>query len=129
MEVTECVCKAQEKETSEDVPKYHRNLNHNYPNHDNACMLSCCPVQLLAMLWKILPGSSAHEILQARILEWVAMLFSGDLLNPAKEPLSLMSPPLAGRFSTTSATWEAQSRYYCIITDPDSSCPAEPPAK
>ena len=36
-----------------------------------------------------LPGSSVHGILQARILEWVAIPFSRDLLNPEIEPGSL----------------------------------------
>ena len=49
-----------------------------------------------------LPGSSVHGILQARILEWAAML-----LIPRIKPTSLMSPALAGGFFTTSATWEA----------------------
>ena len=31
----------------------------------------------------------------------------GNLPNPGTEPMSLPSPPLAGRFFTTSATWEA----------------------
>ena len=31
----------------------------------------------------------------------------GDLPNPGIEPMSLISPALAGRFFTTSATWEA----------------------
>ena len=35
-----------------------------------------------------LPGSSAHGILQARILEWVAYPFSRDLPNPGIEPRS-----------------------------------------
>jgi len=30
----------------------------------------------------------------------------GDLPNPGTEPTSLMSPALAGRFVTTSTTWE-----------------------
>jgi len=30
----------------------------------------------------------------------------GDLPNPGIEPVSLASPALAGRFFTTSATWE-----------------------
>ena len=34
------------------------------------------------------PGSSVHGILQARILEWVAMSSPGDLPNPGKEPRS-----------------------------------------
>ena len=53
------------------------------------------------------PGSSDHGILQARILEWVAMPPPGDLPDPAIKPLSLMSLALAGGFFTTSATWEA----------------------
>ena len=52
-------------------------------------------------------GSSVHGILQARILEWVAMASPGDLPNPGMEPASLMSPALAGRFFTIRATWEA----------------------
>ena len=32
---------------------------------------------------------------------------SGDLPNPEIEPMSLVSPALAGRFFTTSLTWEA----------------------
>ena len=31
----------------------------------------------------------------------------GDLPDPGIEPVSLMSPALAGKFFTTSATWEA----------------------
>ena len=34
------------------------------------------------------PGSSVHGILQAQILEWVAMPSSSDLLNPGMEPRS-----------------------------------------
>ena len=33
----------------------------------------------------------------------------GDLLDPGIEPTALMSPALAGRFFTTSTTWEAHS--------------------
>ena len=41
----------------------------------------------------------------------------GDFPNPEIEPVSLMSPALAGMFFTTSATWEAQmlnrrAKYY-----------------
>ena len=34
------------------------------------------------------PGSSVHGILQARVLEWVAISFSGDLPYPGIEPES-----------------------------------------
>ena len=32
------------------------------------------------------PGSSVHGILQARVLEWIAIPFSRDLPNPGIEP-------------------------------------------
>ena len=53
------------------------------------------------------PGSSVHGISQARILEWVAMPSSGIFLTQGSN-LGLISSELAGRFFTTSTTWEAQ---------------------
>ena len=53
------------------------------------------------------PGSSVHGILQARILEWVAMRSSRGSSDSGIEHPSVMSPALAGRFFTTSTTWEA----------------------
>ena len=47
------------------------------------------------------PGSSVHGILQAGILEWIAMPFPGDLSDPG---IKFMPPALAGRFFTTSTT-------------------------
>ena len=53
------------------------------------------------------PGSSVHGILQARILEWVAMLsFRGIFLTQGSSQHLLPSPALAGRFFTTSAPGE-----------------------
>ena len=43
----------------------------------------------------------------------------GDLPNPGTEPESLISPALAGRFFTTSTTWEAPA---LIRNKPNSSC-------
>ena len=57
------------------------------------------------------PGESVHGILQARILEWIAMPSSRDLLDPGMEPMSLVSPALAGEFFTASTTWE--TLYIC----------------
>ena len=56
-----------------------------------------------------LPGSSVHGILQARILEWVAMhRLSWDWSGiPRIKPTSLWSAALTGRFFATSVTWEA----------------------
>ena len=57
-----------------------------------------------------LPGSSVLGILQARILEWVAMPSSRGSYDPGIKPTSGLSPGLAGRFFTTSATWEAPNK-------------------
>ena len=54
-----------------------------------------------------LQGSSVHGILQARILEWVAISSYRGSSQSGIESVSLMSPALTGRFFTTSATWEA----------------------
>ena len=51
-----------------------------------------------------LPGFPVHGILQARILEWVAISFSRGSSQPGIEP---MSSALAGRFFTIWATKEA----------------------
>ena len=52
---------------------------------------------------RAMQGSSIHGILQARILDWVAMPFPRDLLNLGIKSASLASPPLADGFFTTSA--------------------------
>ena len=54
-------------------------------------------------------GSPVRGILQAKILEWVAISSSRDLPNPGIKPTSLMPPALAGRFFSTRATWETLS--------------------
>ena len=54
------------------------------------------------------PGPSVHGTLQARILEWVAIL-QGGLPEPGIKHKSLMSLALAGGFFTTSDTWEASN--------------------
>ena len=75
------------------------------------CILSCFScVQLFVTLWTIArPGSSVHGILQARILEWVAMPSSRGSSWPRNEPASLMFLAIAGRFFTTSTTCKALS--------------------
>ena len=62
------------------------------------------------------PVSFFHGIMQARILGVLPFPSPGDLPNPGIEPTSLMSPPLAGRFFTTSATLEADRllNIFCI---------------
>ena len=47
-----------------------------------SCLTLCNPVDCSP------PGSSVHGILQARMLEWVAISFSGDLPDPGIKPRS-----------------------------------------
>ena len=46
------------------------------------CQILCDPMNCSP------PGSSVHGILQARILEWIAISFSRDLPDPGIEPRS-----------------------------------------
>ena len=57
------------------------------------------------------PGSSVHGILQQEYCSGLPFPLPGDLPDPGIEPASLTSPALAGRFSTTSATWEAPAMW------------------
>ena len=93
-----------------------------YAKHSSQCLTHVCACELSLQLCVTLgdtmdcspPGSSLPGVLQARILEWVAMPFSRDSSGPRIEPLSLSSPALAGGFFTNSVTWEAHlthSRY------------------
>ena len=68
--------------------------------------LQLCPNLCVPMDFS-LPGSFVHGILQARILEWVAMPSSRGSSKPRDQTHVSMSPALAGEFFTTSATWEA----------------------
>ena len=69
-------------------------------------LLQPCPTFCEPVTWSP-PGSSVHGILQERIMEWDAMLSSGGSSKSRSLTQSLMSPTLADRFLTTSATWEA----------------------
>ena len=73
----------------------------------HAKSLQSCPTLCIPMHYSP-PGSSVHGILQARILEWVAMPPSWGSSWPRDPTMSLMPPALAGGFFTTSAAWEAQ---------------------
>ena len=65
-----------------------------------SCLTLCNPMDCSP------PGSSVHGILQARILKWVAVLFCrGSSQSRDRTHVSYVYV-LAGRFFTTSATWE-----------------------
>ena len=57
-----------------------------------------------------LPGSAVHGILQARILEWAAISFFKELLDPWNDS----SPALASRFFTT---WAPREDLYPCLTE------------
>ena len=68
-------------------------------------------VQLFATLWTV--GCQAPLSMGFSRQEYWSGLPCpppGDLPNPGTEPMSLMSPALAGGFFPTSATWEALFR-------------------
>ena len=64
------------------------------------------------------PGSSVHGILQARILEWVAMSFSRGSSQPRDWTWVSCT---AGRFFTIWATREDSGFYFCIYFFPFSN--------
>ena len=53
-----------------------------------SCATLCDPMDCSS------PGSSVHGILQARVLQWVAMPSSRNLPNPGTEPVSPAAPAL-----------------------------------
>ena len=73
-----------------------------------ACVLSCFSYVRLT----VTPWTVAHQTALSKGFSrqeyWSVLLFPspGDLPNPGIETASLASPALAGRFFTTSATWE-----------------------
>ena len=79
--------------------------------YKHAKSIQSCPT-LCDTMGSSPPVSSVHGILQARILEWIAMPLPGDLPKPGIELASLMSPTLAGMFLTASTTWEARAGHY-----------------
>ena len=64
-----------------------------------SCLTLCDPMDCSHL------GSSAHRILQARILEWVTISFSRGSSQPRDQTHISMSPALAGGFFTANATW------------------------
>ena len=86
------------------------NQNHNeQPIPGNAWVLSHFSRVRLSVVPRAVapPDSSVRGILLARTLSGLPRPSPGDLPDPGTEPVSLMSPAFAGRFFTTSTTWEA----------------------
>ena len=76
-----------------------------------SCLTLCDPMDCS------LPGSSVHGLSQARILQWVAIPFSGGSSQLRdRNPISYVS--CIGRwFFTTGATWEAPSSPKHVSTE------------
>ena len=82
--------------------------------------LLCCAVLshfshvwLFATLWTVAHQAPlSMRIFQARILEWVAMPSSRGPSRPRDQTYASYVSCAAGRFFTTSATWEAQNKSY-----------------
>ena len=69
----------------------------NFRNGEGACLDMCvcvclvtqlCPTLCNTMVWSP-PGSSVHAVLQARILEWVAIPFSRGIFSTQQLNLGL----------------------------------------
>ena len=96
----------------------------------HAQVLQSCPA-----LWDPVdcssPGSSVHGILTrfSRQEHWsrLPLLPPGDLPHSGIEPMSFTSPALAGRFFTTSATWQVQVMEPTLVFLPGESPWTEEP--
>ena len=77
-----------------------------FPHHPESEVAQPCPT-LCNPVDCSLPGSSVQEILQAGILEWVAMLSSRGHSLPRDQTSISLSPTLEVGIFTTSTTWEA----------------------
>ena len=69
-------------------------------------------------------GSSVHGILQAWILEGVALPYSRGSSQPGDKATCLKSPALADGFFTNSVSWEALRPLYLSLTHHRPSSPS-----
>ena len=69
-------------------------------------------VRLFVTLWMVAPLST--ELSRQEYWSGLPCPPAGDPPNPRKEPASLRSSELGGRFFTTSATWEAHIHQWSI---------------
>ena len=74
----------------------------------------CCAQSLSHVLLSMAPWTAAHQApLSGKLPRqeyWSGLPFpsAGDLPDRGTEPTALVSPALAGRFFTATATWEVQ---------------------
>ena len=84
------------------------------------CMLSCfSPILLFVTLWIVAhQAPPSMDFSRQEYRSGLSCSPPGDLPNSRTEPMSLMSPALAGKFFTTSATWEAQGPVLRLLIAP-----------
>ena len=95
------------------------------PLHPCQCLLPLCacghaqPLQSCLTLCHPLdcspPGSSIHGILQARILQWVAMPSSRGFSWPKGQTLRISYVSSTGKFFTPGATWDAPLNLFTVF--------------
>ena len=90
------------KTSSYKINKFWR-CNVQHDDHSNHCVCVSSVVPDFEMPWTVVHGFSVHGIFQAKILEWVVISFSRDLLDTGIKPVSLSLLHLqAGSFTTLS---------------------------
>ena len=116
-------------------PYYWRATSASYQNAEElptlvgdsvACMrarsLQLCPTLFDPMIHSP-PVSSVYGIPRQEYWSGLPGPPPGDLPNSWNKPTSLKSPVLAGRFFTTSSTWEAQPQWQWLSTWPPITSP------
>ena len=74
-----------------------------------SCLTLCDPLDCS------LPGSSVHEFSRQKDWSGLPFLTPGDLPDPGIEPMSLVSPALAGGFFTTMPPYSLYMVYFLHI--------------
>ena len=82
-----------------------RNSTHVHAKSLQSCLALCDPMDFISS------SSSVHAILQARILEWVAISSSGDLPNPRIELKCLYVSCTGRQVIYTSTTGKPNKQY------------------
>ena len=74
-------------------------------------------VQLFVTLWTVALQAPLSVGFSRQYWRGLPCPLPGDLPDPGVEPVSLMSPALAGSFFTTSATWEVLNETNIKLTE------------
>ena len=77
-----------------------------FPPGERKCICKSYPILCNPISYSP-PGSTVHGILQARILEWVAIIFSRGSSWPRDQTWISYVSCIAGGFFTTGTIWEA----------------------